>query len=796
VSGVGALANPTPWGSGRTALIPAPPSGTISTVGSGGDGYRAFTSPDGNVYVANHHRATNYLDCYKVSTGARCTNYPYHVPISGAFTTGSDNGTPGKPYELLNSVTNRVYLPVEKINSAPPHDVGILCADLTAETSCGFISLATFMGTSTLSNFAANDYYSFQGMGAVGNEIYVQLPNGQIGCVDVAAWARCPGEPYSNTATGVSVYGDSTIVAGTRLYSLRRTTAAYMIECFDASGHASCTNWPKTPDPPGTIGILYPLLDNTGNGMITGICAHSTAGSSGFKCYDLAGNAVSPPAGFQSWVQTYSGGWFENAGYGQPGWYKSRIFNAQRTTVSTPDVISCYDFAAASQCTGFTNVSGPNRHYATTADPQRPGCMWFYGDDGRLGSFSAIDGGPCSSHVTVAATIRPADSYCATDGKISAWDKLYLNGITVGSGITATLSIYDGNNPSNYAVDAAGNNYAKNLPVTNFPYVLPIGYGTAPGSYTSLRFELTFSGITSNAAWTQNPPPFIEVTWKGTPPELCFQTKVTGCDFPTITNQATADTTPAGAPVIHDLAPNPPFSATHTTGSDCPTKLKITKAIPGAPSGYNGTFTFNVTCALPGGSVQQQQVSITWPGTSAVITNLPAGATCSASESPVLPTLPSGYSWSPPVVVTPPNGVIVLNANGNNTISFINNIRRCNDVGAVKITKIVQGVLPGFSGTFKFNVVCWNGSSVITQTAQIAYPTPTSVTVNGIPTGSSCTVTETGPMPTLPAGWIWDSVAYSPATGQVSLVEACCPEIKVINHAKYCCPDIKTDAKE
>jgi hypothetical protein len=799
--GVGALVSPTPFGAGQTVLIPPPPSGTISTVGSGGDGYRAIPARDGNVYVVNHHRATNYLDCYNVATGVRCTGYPYHVPTTANALfnqTGRENGTPGKPYELLDDTTNRLYFPVEKINSTPPHDLGILCADLTNKKSCGFISLATYAGTSTPSSFTPADYNAFQGVSAAGNEIYMQMPNGKLGCVDITTSAPCASLPYSNIATGASEYGSSTIAAGPRLYSLRRASPAYIIECFDSSTHAPCVNWPKTPDPNGQMGILYPLLDNLGNGTITGICANTTTSTAPLKCYDLAGNTVSPPANYQTWVQTYSGGWFQSAGYGQAGWYKSRVFNAQQTTQFTPDIIGCYDFTTTSACNGFTLVSGPDRHYATIADRQRPGCMWFYGDDGRLGSFSAIDGKSCGSHLVVAPTITPADSYCATDGDVSGWDKLYLNGITIGSGITATLSIFDGNHPGNLALNASGAPYAQNAAVTAFPFNLAnIGYGTGAGAYTSLQFVLSFSGITNSTAWTQNPPPSLEITWKGAPPEFCFQTKVVGCDYPTITNQATAVTKPFGGTAINDTAPNPPFSATHTTAGECPTTLTITKSIPGVPSGFAGTFTFYVTCATSGGNVQQQ-VSITWPNTSVTLANLPAGAQCSASESPLLPALPSGYSWSPPVVVTPAGGVVVLNASGHNQISFANNVKRCPDVGSVKITKIVQGAPSGFSGTFTFNVVCWAGSSVITQQAQFHYPGQTAVTIGGIPTGASCTVTETGAMPALPAGWIWDSVTYSPPTGQVSLVETCCPEVRVTNHAKYCCPDLdkKTYSKE
>ncbi|HEX6642478.1 MAG TPA: DUF5979 domain-containing protein, partial [Thermoanaerobaculia bacterium] len=254
--------------------------------------------------------------------------------------------------------------------------------------------------------------------------------------------------------------------------------------------------------------------------------------------------------------------------------------------------------------------------------------------------------------------------------------------------------------------------------------------------------------------------------------------------------QATAVTTPVnGGAAINDAAPKPAFSATHVFGNDCPSKLTVTKSVPGAPPGFTGTFNFNVTCSTPNGIVQQQ-LSIQWPNTSVSLPNIPAGSTCTASENPNLPSLPPGYSWSGVPAITPAGGVIQITAGGANQISFVNTVRRCDDRGAVKIKKQVVGAPAGFSGTFTFNVACWAGTNLVTQQAQINYPSQSTVTVNGIPTGSTCTITETGALPALPGGWFWESPAYLPASGQVSLIGTCCPELVVINRAKFCCNDV------
>ena len=798
VTGVGAVTAPNlvPSGVGQTALIPAPAAASISTASGGGDGYRAIPF-NGKIYVINHHITGQYLNCFDAGTGAQCPGFPVHVPLASVATnlqTGvnnnGDNVTPLKTYEYLDRTTGKLYFAVQK--TASPYDFGVLCANLLTMQTCGFTSVGTFGST-------AGGFGWFQGVGGVNGKVYVQLPTGKLGCVDTATGATCPGHPFTlipalNSNNVNQVRGVSEIV-GTNIYTMwQMSGAGYQVTCWNAANDTPCSNaWPKIPNPAGTYGNLYRLLNPAGT--TTGICAATASPQNNVvQCYDLtpAGAVVSPPPSFASWMPAHGGTLLASWTLGQAGYFGSRVFSANLTSTR----IDCYDFATQAQCPepgwatappNFTSI-----HYATIADPDRQGCMWSYGDDGKLSAFLAADKKPCGTTTGVKVTITPSESYCATGGNISGWDQLLLNGIAVGGGTTAILTLRDAN--GNLAVQANGiTPYAQNLAVTSFPLNLGsgglgIGYGNGPGQYTTLQVELTFSGLTGNAAWTQNPPPSIEVTWKGGPPEFCFRTKVVGCANPTVTNQATAVTTPFNGPAINS-ASNPPFSATHSFGGECPAKLTIVKSVPGAPAGYIGTFTFNVTCGLV-----QQQVSITWPNTTVTLSNV-APSTCTVSENPLLPALPSGYLWSGVPVVTPAGGVVQIPAGGSGQVSFANHVRRCNDKGAVRIEKKVQGVPPGFSGTFHFNVACWSGSTLITQQAQITLPNQSSVTVTGIPTGSTCTITETGPLPPLPPGWFWEAPLYQPASGQVSLIGTCCPTITVIDRAKFCCDEVQASSQ-
>jgi hypothetical protein len=819
-TGVGAVVNPVPVGTGATFLLPAPPSAPVNTTGSGGDGYRAIPYKDNvqstdNLYILNHHALGTYLDCFVVATGARCVGYPVHPTVTNgaSYSANGDNTTPGQPIEYLDRVNGRLYFPVIKNSSS---ELGILCADLRLNKSCGFYSLST-LGT---------NLRSIQGIGAVGTKLYAQLPNGKIGCLDTgpAIPILCAGQPYPAVTTSFDPYWDSSEIIGTRIYSAWQTydnptnsttlntTVPYILGCFDTTSNAPCAGWgPKTPDPTGIIGILYPLLDAFGT--VGGVCVHTTnppstvppSGtqlSSAFKCYDLStGNLLTSPANYKTWAQTFAGGWYQAAGYGQSGYYKARVFNGNYGTFAAGQgAIGCYDFAASipGPCVEpLWPLKGPgvtDKHYATIADPERPGCMWYYGDDGKLGSFEAADGSACGATTLLDAIVTPADSYCA-GGAVSGWDKLSVAGLALGGGVTATLTIYDGNNPTVLAKAASGIPYAQNLAVTSLPVILGssglnIGYGNllGLGQYKSLRIVLQFNGVTNHTPWTQTPPPSAEVTWFGDPPQFCFQTKVATCEGLLVTNQASAVTTPVVGAPFNNVAPSPAFSATHVLGADCTGGLTIHKAVLGAPSGFTGTFLFNVTCSTPNGPLQQQ-LSLTWPSTTVTMTGIPFGSTCLVSEDSALPPLPAGDSWSGVPASIPASGVVVIISGGKNQISFANQIRACDDRGHVKITKKLLDVPSGFSGTFNFNLSCLSGTTLITQQAQITLPGSSSVTLNGIPSGSSCLVTEAPPLPPLPAGWFWLAPSYLPASGQVVLAGTCCPEVEVTDRAKFCCTD-------
>ncbi|HVM05637.1 MAG TPA: DUF5979 domain-containing protein [Acidimicrobiales bacterium] len=141
--------------------------------------------------------------------------------------------------------------------------------------------------------------------------------------------------------------------------------------------------------------------------------------------------------------------------------------------------------------------------------------------------------------------------------------------------------------------------------------------------------------------------------------------------------------------------------------------LVITKAT----NGGSGTFTFDVDCT---GTTYDTAVTITDNG-SRTITGIAVGTECTVTERAA-----SGFS----TVSSPADGQVTI-ASGTNTVAFTNT-RLTGDLVVTKTTT-------GGSGTFSFAVDC--DGTAFDQTLTVT--DNGSRTVTGIPTGTSCTVTET-----------------------------------------------------
>ena len=126
-------------------------------------------------------------------------------------------------------------------------------------------------------------------------------------------------------------------------------------------------------------------------------------------------------------------------------------------------------------------------------------------------------------------------------------------------------------------------------------------------------------------------------------------------------------------------------------------------------------------------------------GQTHTVNNIPAGTTCTVTETS--PTAPSGYSYAAPVI-NPASPVTIVGGQ-TTAVSVLNQMTATS--GTLTISKaVVGGVDPQ---AFELELNCSDNAfdDVISLTNGQTH------TVNNIPAGTTCTVTETSP--TAPSGY-------------------------------------------
>ncbi|HVF20878.1 MAG TPA: DUF5979 domain-containing protein [Mycobacteriales bacterium] len=146
--------------------------------------------------------------------------------------------------------------------------------------------------------------------------------------------------------------------------------------------------------------------------------------------------------------------------------------------------------------------------------------------------------------------------------------------------------------------------------------------------------------------------------------------------------------------------------------------LLVTKA-----ADMDGTFTFDIDCT--DNAFDRQNVSITTTnGTgSAEITGIPTGVVCTVTED-------ANPDWTSTVV--PANGTVTIDV-GDNAVAFTNLRNR----GNLVVTKASD-----VDGTFTFDIDCTDNAYDANNVTITTVNGTGSLTINGIPTGVVCTVTE------------------------------------------------------
>lgn len=183
-------------------------------------------------------------------------------------------------------------------------------------------------------------------------------------------------------------------------------------------------------------------------------------------------------------------------------------------------------------------------------------------------------------------------------------------------------------------------------------------------------------------------------------------------------------------------------SISRDTGS-----LKILKTLSN-PDGASvpASFTVNYNC----GTGFTGQVSVA-PGSPATVNGIPTGSTCSVTE--VAPAAIPGYTWG--TISYTPASVTIDTKDGIVEITVGNSITR--DRGSLKLSKALTGGPAGYTGPFQINYDC-DGTAF---DGFVSVAAGSFKTVSGIPTGTSCTISET--LPTPPAGYAFGTPAFTPS---------------------------------
>ena len=89
------------------------------------------------------------------------------------------------------------------------------------------------------------------------------------------------------------------------------------------------------------------------------------------------------------------------------------------------------------------------------------------------------------------------------------------------------------------------------------------------------------------------------------------------------------------------------------------------------------------------------------------------------------------------------------------------------DLGSLTITKEFNPQQSGYTGTFDITYTCVDGADPVSN-GTVALAAGESKTIGGLPTGTTCTVTEPA-LPANPTGWEFNAATFTPANGQVTI---------------------------
>ena len=559
---------------------------------TGGDGYNVAMR-NGLVYAAYHHNWTgNFVYCSQ-QDGSVCPGWSAHN-LTWSSASGTNLGT-GTTFDGTTAWENGTWISGNKLfffagigTAQSPSPVGTGCVDLstTPAKSCGFTQFD--IGSNVYGSLGAQ--IGSTGIPASNGNIYAvaQTTTGaKLFCVAVSTGANCgvlaltntnvPNVSMTSATFGNYVFASVPVVGGNwRTY------------CYIAGGALCPGQWPVDSGySDATAGTPYaPILSTTGT--LTGVCTipNGTGSFLASNCWNLNGTLMSSP-----YVGT--GAKFIAAGTAAG----DAFVQGTKVYVSGGNTVLCVDFAtysglgAVPACKNFTPPANSVNYTVRSASQVAPNCLVADGDGAQITFFNGITGGGCSTtSAPVSVTVTPLNSYCGSGSAgFTGWGSLTLPGSVASAYTNATVTLKD----QNLNVISGFNG------VTLAPGA-SLSLATIPASVTRITASVTINGISDPTGITSAQ---VAITWRGDPPQMCFQTIAppVACDAAAplmLSNTANAVTTSASG----SDAPNG-----NTTGvvrfsvqpalSQCALDVQKVASVQTARPGDKVTYTIKVTNA-------------------------------------------------------------------------------------------------------------------------------------------------------------------------------------------------------
>jgi len=157
--------------------------------------------------------------------------------------------------------------------------------------------------------------------------------------------------------------------------------------------------------------------------------------------------------------------------------------------------------------------------------------------------------------------------------------------------------------------------------------------------------------------------------------------------------------------------------------------VTVVKVLDGPVADANDTFTFNVDC----GQVYSTTLQVTGNGSASTDDVIPTGTPCTITEQ----TPPAGWTETNS---DPSDGQVSAEQGSVGNTVTITNTR---DLGKIVVNKTMVGDPAGASDVFHFSWSCASNDDTFSDSGTFDITGSGSHEVTGIPTGVSCTVTET-----------------------------------------------------